>query len=515
MAGINKSRATAVAERLKSEEVTNHEGAIAYKVPAKQRLIERVVGAFWNEDSYYTKGSDNAKAVVADIREVAASDPKFILQLAAYARNELNMRTTPQVLLAEAAQIETCKPFVREYTPKITKRADEIPAVLAYTIDKYGGENKKNNRIPNSLKKGLADAFANFDEYQLNKYDSDAKSITLRKALLLVDRSEGRPVSKEMANYLINDIVDEVALPKIAATKKILAKEAIDDEVKSLIGKSAITWEMFISKFGASKETWELVAPKMGYMAKLRNLRNFIEKDVDLTPILEELEKPENVRKSKQLPYRFFSAYREVDVQRVQRAIANAFENSISNVSIEGSSAVATDLSGSMQTPVSAKSKILLSEIGGVLSAIALKKSADSVAIGFGSEAKIVPVNPDDRMMTNVQKIIGANVGHATNAYLIFKALGNRKVDRVIVFSDMQCYDSYGSGSLKAEWDKYVKNVNPKAYLYSINLHSYGTAQFPSFQKNVVTLAGWSDKIIDYINLIEKRDVMESEIRSY
>lgn len=512
MATLNK---TARGAETRLEKITNYEGAPAYRPNAKTKLTGQVLGAFWSEDAFYAKGSKLAEELVESVKAVAAKDPKFILQLAAYARNVIHMRTTPQVLLVEAAQIEGCKPFVREYTPKIVKRADEIAAVLAYHIEKYGGKDKNHNRIPNSLKKGLAAAFANFDEYQLNKYDSDKKEISLGDALLLIDRRKDYPVSKAMANYLINDVLDEEALPRLAVTKQILAKNAVDDEVKALLSKSVFTWEMFISKFGATKENWELIAPKMGYMAKLRNLRNFIDKGVDLEPILAEIENSENVKKSKQLPYRFFSAHKEIEVQRVQRALANAFEASISNVTLPGVTAVATDLSASMGSFVSAKSKIKNVEVGAVMSAMAVKKSSDSIAIAFGDFARKVNLNPDDRMMTNVQKIVGAHVGHSTNAWLIFKEIGNRKVDRVIIFSDMQCYNSYGSQSLKSEWNNYTKTVNPNAKLYSFNLAPYGQSQFPQSQGNVTELSGWSDKVIDYIALTENRGAMEEEIKKW
>ncbi len=515
MATINKTR---IATRLKQEQTTNYEGALAYTLPVKDRLISRVLGSFWNESTFYASGKSISEDIIKEIQEVAAIDPKFILQLAAYARNVIYLRTTPQVLLVEAAQIEACKPFIREYTPKIVKRADEIPAVLAYHFDRFGTSDSK--KIPNSLKKGLAVAFTQFDEYQLNKYDTNKKAVSLGDALLLVDRKKDYPVSQAMANYLINDIVDAEALPRIAKTKAILANKEVTPEVREAIKDSTLTWEMFISKFRATKENWELIIPKMGYMALLRNLRNFIEKGVDLAPVLAILEDEAAVKRSKQLPYRFFSAYREVTDQKAQRAIANAFEYSISNVTLDGVTAVATDLSGSMTSAVSRNSKVTMQEVGAVLSAIAIKKSAESVAIGFGDVAKQIHVNPDDRMMTNVTKITNTNVGHSTNAYEIFSALDNKKVDRIILFSDMQCWSSnpwlnFQGPTLKRAWAKYTKEVNPNARLYSFNLAPYGTSQFPSTVGNVTQLNGWSDKVIDYINLLEKKNVMEQEISKW
>jgi len=523
MATLNPTRKAATEIRLQNEMTINEELAPAFKMEAKSRLIERVLGAFWSEDSFYKKGADTASAIIADIQEVAKVDPKFILQLAAYARNDIYMRTTPQVLLAEASRIDACKSFVRAYTPKIVKRPDEVCDVLAYLITKYGDKDGKNKKIPNQLKWGLAEALQQFDEYQLFKYDSNKGQVSLGGALKLVHRHAGFPLTKAMSDYLEKDTVDTEALPKIAAIKQLMQKDSLDEEALELIRKSHVTWEVLISKFGSNKDTWAAVAPNMPYMAKLRNLNNFIKNDVPLDEILAELSNPERVKTSKQLPYRFYSAYMEVDNQKVQRALAQAFESSISNVGLSGVTAVAVDLSSSMNTPVSQHSKVTRRKIGCVLGAIAVKKSADSIAIGFGDTAMAAKLNPDDTMMTNAVRIEGLNVGHSTNAHLIFGAIGNRKVDRIVVFSDMQCYDTtgktsrwgYGNTALNQAFDEYRRNINPDAMLYSVDLNAYGTSQFPSFHKNVVALYGWSDKIIDLIQLTEGKDAMLAQISKW
>jgi hypothetical protein len=499
------------------ELTVNKEGAPAYTLGAHKALIEGVLGAFWNEKLYYdTKG--NSEAVVKAVRDVAAIEPKFVLQTAAYARNEMYMRTTPQVLLVEAANIPACKPFIREYAPKIIKRADELSEVIAYQLSKFG------KPIPNALKKGIADAFANFDEYQLNKYDSDKSAVKLGDVLRLINRKKDYPVTQAMYNYLVNDVVDAEALPKIGALKQLLAKDTLDEEALSLIKTSGVTWETLISKFGSTKETWELVSPNMGYMALLRNLRNFQEKGVsNFDEILATITDPEKVRKSKQLPFRFYSAYKEISEQKVQRAIAKAFDASINNVeNLKGRTAILVDTSGSMSSPLSAKSKVLYVEIASVLAAIAARKAENSVVIDFATNVSRVQVNPDDTLMTNVEKIrqAGNRLGGGTEAHKAFQEIANERFDTVILLSDMQCYNSddrrnfYSrNNTVNDLWDEYVKR-NPKAVLYSIDLSAYGTSQTPSNSTNVRQLFGWSDKLLDLIRIDMGKDALEAEIRN-
>lgn len=514
MAGINKSNVAVRNKVAESELTVNKEGAPAYKINAHKALIENVLGAFWDEKLYYSKGKETSNALRKAVSEVAKTEPKFVLQAAAYARQKMNMRTTPQVILVEAANIEACKPFVREYTPKIVRRADELSDVIAYQLSQHG------KPIPNSLKRGLADAFARFDEYQLNKYDSDKGAVSLGDVLRLVNRKKNYPVSTALRNYLINDIVDYDALPKIGALKKLLLKDTLDEEALSLIKQSNVTWETLISKFGSSKETWQIVAPNMGYMALLRNLRNFQEKGVELGSILDRIQDENEVKRSKQLPFRFFSAYKQVTDQKTRRAIAKAFDYSIANVTLSGRSAILVDLSGSMGSPLSQKSDVLYRDIAAVLGAIATKKADDSVLVAFASKCVRIPLNPDDTLMTNVEQIIakGNTLGGGTEAHLAMQDIMNDKFDNVILVSDMQCYNrgSYGWGagrdSVQSLWVKYSKKF-PKAHLYSIDLSAYGTSQTPSNENNVTQLFGWSDKILDLINLDTKRDVLEGEIR--
>ena len=507
MAGLNTKT---ISPNIPVEEITVNYHDVAYKLKPIEALIEATVGAFWNEDAYYAKGSILSGQVLSNVAEVAKSDPRFPLQLAAYARNVLNLRTTPQVLLVEAANIEASKPFVRSYAPKIIKRADELSGVTAYQLSAHG------KPIPNSLKKGVADAFAKFDEYQLNKYDSEKGAVKLGDVLRLIDRKTNYPVTRAMYNYLVNDEVDAEALPKIAALKKLLSKDAIDVEAKQLISESAVTWETLISKFGSTAETWELAIPNMGYMALLRNLRNFEEKKVDLTPVLEIIQDTARVKASKQLPFRFYSAYKATSSQKVRRAIAQAFEASVSNVDLPGRTAIIVDLSASMHSPLSKNSSVMYKDVGAVLGAVATKKAEDSVVVGFADVAKRVMLNPDDTMISNVEKILAADVGGSTHAHLAFNEIQGEKFDRVILVSDMQCYgnSSGWTTGVTKEWDAYVRKY-PKARLYSIDLHAYGTSQVPSTERNVTKLNGWSDKVLDYIVLSEKRDVMEVEIRKW
>ena len=68
------------------------------------------------------------------------------------------------------------------------------------------------------------------------------------------------------------------------------------------------SWEAIISEKGSTKKAWTEALEKMGHMALLRNLRNLLEKGIDPSEFVGKL--IEGAKDGKQLPFRYYSAYR-------------------------------------------------------------------------------------------------------------------------------------------------------------------------------------------------------------
>jgi len=513
MAKLNKPH-KAKNSRLREHKdaVKNEEGGLAFKFEsAKQELYNRVLTSLVGEPKFYGKQDE---AILELIKTVSEDDPEFILQLAAFARNEMYLRSIPQVLLAEATAYPETKKFVRKWTPSIVRRADEPCEVLAYYQNRFGhiGSKSKKGMLANSLKRGLSDAFKQWDAYQLAKYDRDGPW-KMRDVLKVV---HPKPVDRE--HYKMLGMLKDRNLP---------------------IPK---TWETKLSGSGASKESWEEILPKMGYMGMLRNLRNFIKHGVDEDMYLPRLTDADEVRKSKQLPFRFYSAYATLKqyiepdgwdepkdsldsfaVQRALEAVETALELSVVNMpEIKGSTFMTADNSGSMHNRLSAKSRVRLCDVANLLQAMAHKICEGNVATSvFGQDFAPVYVKKTDGVLTNMEKFRNKHVGHATNAYKALKWLKGQKkrYDRIIIFSDMQCYSNSGWGfggeSLAEQFEEY-KRKHGDVVLYSLDLAGYGTAQFPADDGSVVELAGWSEKLLQFIDLYERSGADAiSEISKY
>lgn len=485
------------------EATTNHAGGLHFNTDAEMDLYLKATVGFL-DDKYYQNSEEVLKELRAAISKVSRS---FVLKLANYARNKMYLRSIPMVLLAEAAHTvfpgenpNADKGIVREYTPKIIMRADEINEVLAYSVNVIGKGHKKN--LANSLKKGIADSFMKFDEYQFAKYNRKG-AFTFRDTMRVVRPKTNDPERNALLGRIIKD---ELATPE--------------------------TWEVVISGKGSTAENWNAVAPKMGIMALLRNLRNMEDKGAKegLKIAYAALRNPEKVLNSKLLPFRFFAAMQEVGLNATRDALHDAMDIAVGNLpKIKGNLAVFSDTSGSMSSVISAKSKVTCLDIAtlfGAMTTNMVDTGYDYQACSFAENVVNVGVSKRDSVFTNMDKLKKADKGnHSTNAYKIFPYLRSKsmKPDVVVIFSDMQCYNSSNysfhgrqnrEDNLAVQWEKYKREVNPNAVLVSVHLNGYGGSQFPPNTKDVVLLSGWSENVLSFIAAYQERLNVLDEIKN-
>ena len=282
----------------KAKSVTNNEGAKAFPLDKRTELYSALVTTSLSNKFYE---SDNAR--LTRIRAlIEQNEPAFIARLAIYARTKMHMRSVPLVLAVELAKVQSGNGLVSKAVKGVVLRADEITELLAYyQLANERKAIKKLNKLSKQIQHGLADAFNRFDEYQFAKYNR-ASEIKLKDALFLVHPK----AVTESQQMLFNKIAkDELEVPYTWETEL------------SALGQKKFTNEQ--EKQAAFQVKWgELVTSgKLGYMALLRNLRNIIEANVSadvMSEVCTLLSDRYAVAKSKQLPFRFLAAYREVKV---------------------------------------------------------------------------------------------------------------------------------------------------------------------------------------------------------
>jgi 60 kDa SS-A/Ro ribonucleoprotein len=489
--------------KAKAQKTTiNHEGAKAFTMTPELELYTAVVTSTLS-DKFYENGGERVERIRLLMKRC---DPVFVAKLAIYAREQMHLRSMPLVLSVELAKIHAGNDLVSRLVERVIQRADELTEILAYYAMANGRtETKTMNKLSKQVQRGVAGAFSKFDAYQFAKYNRDGQ-IKLRDALFLT-----HPKAQ-------ND-----------------AQQALFDQIAKNELETPYTWETELSALGQMQFTtptaksqafslkWEQLidSNKVGYMAMLRNLRNILEANVSgkhIEKVCEMLSDPMLVAKSKQLPFRFLAAYREVkEVQSgyttaVLAALEAAVAASVINLRGFGyntSVTIACDVSGSMQQPISPKSKILAYDIGLMLGMMLLSKCKNAEAGMFGDTWKVVNM-PSKSILSNVQEFYRreGEVGYSTNGYLVIEDLikRNKVVDKVMLFTDCQLWNSnQGYNTISDSWSKYRNTIAPNVKLYLFDLAGYGNTPLDLSKGNGVHLiAGWSDKIFDVLSAIEE-----------
>ncbi len=486
----------------------NYEGDKGYRLNPKMDLYSRVcVSAL--EGKYYESATDNAKSIMKLMEKV---NPKFIAKLAIYARTKMYLRSIPVFLTAYLAKLHNGDNLIRKMSDGIIQRADEITELLSCYqslnednwTESEDGQNKKLCKLSKQLQLGLADSFHKFDEYQFAKYNRD-NEVKLRDALFL---SHPKPSDKK---------------------EKELFKKIAEDTLET-----PYTWEVELSKIGQDikdkdkkqkvfRDKWEelIDSNRLGYMALLRNLRNILDVKVSkeyIIKIAETLSDKEKVLKSRQLPFRFLSAYRmlkendnpytSIILDSLDKAIKHSSYN-IEGYGYDTTVLIASDVSGSMRMPISQRSIIQYYDIGLLLGMI-LQHKCKSVINGIFGDTWLVNQLPKSNILQNADELykLANKVGFTTNGWRVLKYLLDEdiKVDKLMFFTDMQMWDSSTfaiKGKFDKLWKEYRKNY-PESKMYIFDLSGYGNSPVRINEDNTFLISGWSDKIFDVLKGIEE-----------
>jgi len=500
-----------------NETIRNHEGEKAYAMTPEMELYSAVTTTMM-DDTFY----EEQDARVERIAELVAKvDPLFTAQLAVYTRTQMNLRSAPLLLITELARIHNGDSLVSRTIAKTLLRADEISELLScYQLRNPKTTDKKLNKLSQQIKEGLQIAFNRFDEYQFAKYDRSSRQVKFRDALFLV-----HPKAKDES------------------------QQAIFDKIVSGKLETPYTWETELSALGkqqfatpeekekAVTAKWEelIDSGRLGYMAMLRNLRNFLihhVSDRHLEMVCERIADEKSVLESKQLPFRFLSAYRQIvenDViseealpvaDHLLDALERAVQISVGNIrgfSPDTRVLMACDVSGSMCIGVSDKSSVQLFDVGLLLSML-FKSTCREVTVGiFGDTWKTIRLQNSNVLARTLQmREREGEVGYATNGYAVIEWLleKQRIVDKVLMFTDCQMWDNTPEGKhIRQSWRKY-KALAPNAQLYLFDLAGYGHSPFKEQELNVRIISGWSDKVFDMLHALENGASVLEEIRA-
>jgi hypothetical protein len=259
-------------------------------------------------------------------------------------------------------------------------------------------------------------------------------------------------------------------------------------------------------------EQWEILIEEMGYMAQLRNLRNFDSAGINSAlrnKVSQRLSNPAEVAKSKQLPFRFYSAWMNVKDQRWLPALEKALQNSIPNIpQLDGRSLILIDTSGSMQAGMSSPDRggwqrakvrnVQTGEEEDVTSkvptrvdaaalfgmALAMRNAGAVDVYGFADgQMAVNNIANSGKSLLAATELFGQQIGKVGYGTQIERAVRDtyKAHDRVFIFTDMQTVGNEYLHAYGGSDGDITRSVPKDKHVYGFDLSGYtNTAMEPT-----------------------------------
>lgn len=483
---------------------------------AKSELFLLGVANFF-QDTFYEKGKVRDERFVGLIHQVAAEDPGWLARFLIWLRSEANMRTA-----AIVGAVEFCRAYKVPETsdlraqdtglPRLTmrsviQRADEPGEALGYHLLHYG------RKLPMSLKRGVADAAGRlFNEFNTLKYDTASHAIRFGDVLELCHPKPIDGYQTALFPYLLakrhnrDDIsLDGLRMIRDNANLRALAAQQPEHLLlPTNLRAAGMTWEDALSLAGdkvPKKDLWEALIPNMGYMALLRNLRNFDQagvSDAVAAQVIAKLTNPDQVARSRQLPMRFLSAYRHAPSLRWSYPLEQAMQLSLQNVpQFAGRTLILVDQSPSMFPGFAFSTKntseISLADQAKIFGVALALRSEQAKLVQYGGTSEEVDFRPEESLLRIIDRFRQID---STNTPAAVQRHWDSTFSRVIVITDEQT-GPYGGPVFAPVPD------NRMAVTFNLGGYKVGHAESGSAYR--VTLGGLSDKAFTLLPILEQR----------
>lgn len=434
-------------------------GKPAARQDAEALLRRSVMACLLWEDIAYASG-DTVATRIADL--VPLIDPQIVREIAVECRYAQKLRHVPLLIVREMARHDSHKMHVQSALAEIINRPDEMSEFLSIYW--------KDGKCPLAacVKRGLADAFQKFDEYQLAKWNRP-KDINLRDVLFLC---HAKPKDEAQAAMWKRLVDGELATPD--------------------------TWEVGLSaaKTTADKvKVWSdlILQNKLGAVAVLKNLRNMQQIGVSRDLITQAIE---TANPSMLLPINFLSARKYApdytsSIERLMFKCAEKWPR------LTGWTVFVVDVSGSMACPISSKSQFARYDAAAAMAVLA-SEMCDNIAVyataggGWGGQHATAKVAPHrgfalaDAILETPRKLGGGGIFTA-QCLDYLKTQEKETPDRIIIFSDSQDCDA--SRRIPQPFGKFNYIVDVSCHTHGVNYDGVWDAE----------VSGWSESFLRYI----------------
>lgn len=567
-----------------------HEGGPGFLRDPRTELFMRATTVFAGEGTFYEKGDQSDARMIALARQLAVEDWPWLAQFLPWLRLQGNIRTSSVMLAAEAAHARAeaklhgylwndkgtdffttpTPPTTRKVVDLVLQRGDEPTEMIQYCLKTWG-------KIPMAVRRGVSDAMTRlWGERSVIRYDKPERPLRFADAIELIHPDPKAEWQSDLFRYLLderhhpggkdkhgNPREIPASLPAITLRKAMsklppadrhsLAAEALRDRGgvvnAQLQGAAAGQWEWIMSWLGegvtsategdgahplTERQRWSLVIPWMGYMAVLRNLRNFDQAGLAesmASKVAQRLADRDEVASSRQLPFRFLTAWLNAPSVRWGNALEQALQASLPNVpELSGHTLIMVDTSGSMTRELSVREQRplrpgqkppvrpkMVQAAALFALALALRNPRRVDVVGFASPPGpgcdgnflVQGIEPGasllrlTEMLMNCVGMVGTGTAIEQNLRKVFDS---GRHDRVVIFSDEQTikggpnWDSYRASWLGIGDVTTAIPASVPMYAWNLGGYSYGAMATGS---NRYCLSGLTDASFGIMQRIE------------
>lgn len=499
-----------------------YEGGEAYNyADPKEELIHAVSTTFLDNKFYESaeKRVQRVHYLIEDILSISKEENyKFLINLLVKVRQEWNMRSISHVMAGEYMRYPHMRKFLSsnsQFLHRYAKnwvRPDDMMETFAYWYfnvnggglnptqkDTNTGKSGKGG-VPKALRKAMQNRFIMMSRFQAEKYQGLGNQFSL-KNLIRIARPNLKFVDTE-----------EVVKEQKAKLFEQIAKEEL--EAKDSNWRAQLDYLLNVEKLPKNK-AWEAVMDKMGLFGVLNNLNAMDRAGVPTELAIKRLTDKKAVLRSRLLPFRFVTAIDVVTNEKYRQALLIALELSFANLVLpKGRYLIAIDTSQSMrgrmvhftnkrtgrqdyESIIPVQTAVMF---GSIVNHYAKKNPENEVdLVAFATN--LAEIDTFDLGLYSVQtKIKQTNVGWGTHGYLVYEYAKTKKpYDYIFIFTDMQYTQMFQQPAPKGALTMYFDIGG-----YSNTLVPYNPVH------NVLQLSGFSNKLFDYIDVIQKKSLVSA-----
>ncbi|OKP92785.1 TROVE domain-containing protein [Paenibacillus sp. P32E] len=462
----------------------NKEGYPAYTRPMEEQYLQMLLTNTMH-NTFYADQQELIDHAAELHQQMALEQPEFMAKALVYARGEGFMRLQP---LFGLAVLSGTRP---ELFAKVFMKVVQIPSDLSdfLTILQGLGRGEGGRAVKRQVNLFLS----GISEYWALKYNGRGRGYSLGDAIATAHPKPTDLKQQALFRYLRGQEANLMLLPQVEAMEKLKQAVTAEEQIE-WIERGKLPYSAVTGAIQPSREVWKAILYQMPTFALLRHLNTLQRSGVlddqrNLDYVVNRLVDRQGLRKARILPFRFATAFRQVQQPELRDALREAMDLTFDNLpDMEGRTAIFLDISGSMQGDYL--------ETGSIF-ALALYKKTQGKSLFWLFDTEVADAKPSrrDSILGQAERI-QARGGTDTGAPVRKLLEQHIKVDQVIIITDEQ----QNSGSpFYQQLKLYRKKVNPDVKAFIVDIAPYRHAMVPEQDEQTYYVYGWSDTVLSYI----------------